>query len=47
MTDTLSTFAGTIWEWLNAEQNAGAVSALEQAAGPDDRPTLAEARAAI
>ena len=28
MTDTLSTFAGTIWEWLNAEQNAGALSAV-------------------
>lgn len=28
MTDTLSTFVGTIWTWLNADQNAGAVSAL-------------------
>lgn len=28
MIDTLSTFSGTIWAWLNAEQNAGAVSAL-------------------
>jgi tetratricopeptide (TPR) repeat protein len=28
MTDTLSTFVGTIWTWLNAEQNAGALSAL-------------------
>ena len=28
MTDTLSTFAETIWAWLNANQNAGALSAL-------------------
>ncbi|CBS85747.1 tetratricopeptide repeat protein [Azospirillum lipoferum] len=28
MTDTLSIFAGTIWAWLNAEQNAGALSAV-------------------
>ncbi|QCG97957.1 tetratricopeptide repeat protein [Azospirillum sp. TSA2s] len=28
MTETLSTFAETIWAWLNAEQNAGAVSAV-------------------
>ena len=28
MTDTLSTFAGTIWAWLNDNQNAGALSAV-------------------
>lgn len=28
MTDMLSIFAGTIWAWLNAEQNAGALSAV-------------------